>query len=247
MATFGKATFNTARYAAIRPTYPRQLFDHIFQYHGRIPSARFDTAVDLGCGTGQATVELTPFRHIVGFDPSAKMIEQAKKGIAANGTGGALPGQLRYEVSRAESLYSVKDSSVDLVVSAQAAHWFDWAKLWPEVSRILREDGSIAIWGYSEFRLTKYAKATPLITEYAQGTDPRNSLGPYWQRPGRSIIENHFLDIPDPDVVVPGAFYDFQRIFFAAEEDEKRDSEVPGNEEEIDVEWPLALILAKRA
>lgn len=66
---------------------------------------------------GQATVELTPFRHIVGFDPSAKMIEQAKKGIAANGTGGALPGQLRYEVSRAESLYSVKDSSVDLVVS----------------------------------------------------------------------------------------------------------------------------------
>jgi len=29
---------------------------------------------------------------------------------------------------------------------AQAAHWFDWSKMWPEVARILRKSGSAAFW-----------------------------------------------------------------------------------------------------
>ena len=33
MATFGKATFNAVNYAAARPTYPRELFNHVFRYH----------------------------------------------------------------------------------------------------------------------------------------------------------------------------------------------------------------------
>jgi len=53
MATFGKTTFNTAIYAASRPTYPRQLFDFVFKYHERSKGARWNTAVDLGCGTGK--------------------------------------------------------------------------------------------------------------------------------------------------------------------------------------------------
>lgn len=52
MATFAKTSFNTAIYATFRPTYPRQLFDFIFQHHERTHGARWDTAVDLGCGTG---------------------------------------------------------------------------------------------------------------------------------------------------------------------------------------------------
>ncbi|KAI0049342.1 hypothetical protein FA95DRAFT_1604467, partial [Auriscalpium vulgare] len=78
MTTFAKTTFNTARYAAARPTYPRQLYDFVFQYHERTRGAKWDTALDLGCGTGQATVELTPFKRVVGVDPSAKMIESAR-------------------------------------------------------------------------------------------------------------------------------------------------------------------------
>lgn len=52
MATFGKATYNAATYASIRPTYPRQLYDLIFRYHEQGRKARWGTAVDLGCGTG---------------------------------------------------------------------------------------------------------------------------------------------------------------------------------------------------
>ena len=61
MATFAKTSFNTAKYAAARPTYPRQLFDLIFRFHEtgsvnggstQLANARWHQAVDLGCGTG---------------------------------------------------------------------------------------------------------------------------------------------------------------------------------------------------
>lgn len=58
MATFGKTTFNTARYAAARPTYPRQLYDFIFKYHESKLGAKWERAVDLGCGTGAFCLSL---------------------------------------------------------------------------------------------------------------------------------------------------------------------------------------------
>ena len=68
--------------------------------------------------------------------------------------------------------------------------------------------------GYSEFRLTRYPSATPLINNYAQGSDPAESLGPHWERPGRTIVDEHLTAIPDPETIVPGAFQDFTRVFF---------------------------------
>ena len=68
--------------------------------------------------------------------------------------------------------------------------------------------------GYSEFRLTGLPSATELINDYSQGSDPLNSLGPYWERPGRTIVDEHLVAIPDPEAVVPGAFRDFERVYF---------------------------------
>lgn len=36
---------------------------------------------------------------------------------------------------------------------------------------------------------------TPLIDEYSHGED---SLGPFWQQPGRRILEEHLKDVPFP-------------------------------------------------
>lgn len=55
MSTFAKGTFDFARYAAARPTYPRQLYDFVFKYHERSRGAKWDLAVDLGCGTGPSS------------------------------------------------------------------------------------------------------------------------------------------------------------------------------------------------
>lgn len=104
MATFAKTSFNAAVYSASRPTYPKALFQFIFNYHEKgsaalpIPAAtstgestsnsqssnsqaktRWNLAVDLGCGTGQATTELHPFKKVIGVEPSLVMVEKARK------------------------------------------------------------------------------------------------------------------------------------------------------------------------
>ena len=76
---------------------------------------------------------------------------------------------------------------------------------------------SIVSQGYSEFRLSRYPTATKLINQYMQGSDPKNSLGPYWERPGRTILDNHLLDVPPPDAAAPGKFSAFERVFFAGD------------------------------
>ena len=60
MATFAKRTFDSARYALFRPTYPRQLFELVFTYHEQTRGARWNLAVDLGCGTGSSRVTHRP-------------------------------------------------------------------------------------------------------------------------------------------------------------------------------------------
>ncbi|PPQ95788.1 hypothetical protein CVT26_015888 [Gymnopilus dilepis] len=227
MSTFAKSTFNASTYSASRPTYPSQLFQFIFSYHRRGGSelrgspAQTQRAVDLGCGTGQATVQLTPFDEVVGVDPSEVMLEKARTYAASVATSNenAAP-KFKFVQGSAEDLSSAipDNDSVDLLVAAQAAHWFDWSKVWPETFRVLRRGGTAAFWVYTEFRLTQFPSLGPRITAYAQGTDPVTSVGSYFQRPGRTILERYLVDVPVPSTFVkdPG-FEDFQRVYFCGD------------------------------
>lgn len=108
---------------------------------------------------GQATTELTRFKRVIGVDPSAKMLQDAQGYVAKEAPGM----KAEFVQSSAEDLAFLKDGSVDLIVggmfvpsicqivahlypTAQAAHWFDWSKLWPELSRTMRPGGTAAFW-----------------------------------------------------------------------------------------------------
>ncbi|KAF9787974.1 S-adenosyl-L-methionine-dependent methyltransferase [Thelephora terrestris] len=208
MATFAKATFDSTRYALFRPTYPRQLFDAAFRYHDRTRGARWDLAVDLGCGTGQATVELTPFKRVIGIDPSEKMVEQARLAVPQNSAN-----RIEFAQGSAEDLSMLPDSSVDLVIAAQSSHWFNWDKVWPEIARVLKPSGTASIWGYGEIIIPKYPYLEPLISDYHGGPD---QLGPHWEQPGRSIVEGLLRDVPAATEVCPSAFSEFQQTFFSS-------------------------------
>ncbi|KAF8066526.1 S-adenosyl-L-methionine-dependent methyltransferase [Lyophyllum atratum] len=214
MATFAKKAFNASVYSSFRPTYPKKLFKEIFDYHRSTETARWDVAVDLGCGTGQATTELkSHFSSVTGIDPSQPMIDAAQKKHQHGG--------LTFRQGRSEDLRNVlADDSVDLVISAQAGHWFDWDLVWPEVSRVLRTGGTAAFWTYAEIRVSEYPTTTSLISAYAQGKDPATSLGPYFERPGRTILENMLTDVPDPTQMesvmnTRGGLVNFERRYFA--------------------------------
>ncbi|KAF8638637.1 hypothetical protein AX17_002062 [Amanita inopinata Kibby_2008] len=217
MTTFAKASFNASIYSAARPTYPGKLFKRIFGHHKRSPEHQYELALDLGCGTGQATRHLMPFKKIIGVDLSEPMLSSARTHFV---TGPWVPeaGKVTFAKGSAEDLSKiVPDGAADLIISAQSAHWFDWNKVWSETRRVLRKGGSAAFWVYSEFRLSRYPELSPIITQYAQGRDPMTSLGPHFQRPGRTILENHLLDVPEPCVVLGGddcGLGHVERVFF---------------------------------
>lgn len=53
-----------------------------------------------------------------------------------------------FRVSPAEQL-PFENETVDLITTAQAVHWFDLSKFYPEVKRVLKTNGVLAIYGYN--------------------------------------------------------------------------------------------------
>ena len=61
---------------------------------------------------------------------------------------------------------------------------FDLDRFYPEAKRILKPDGSLAIWGYDVPKL-KAASANQLLSQLYSGT-----LGPFWDAK-RKHVDNH--------------------------------------------------------
>jgi SAM-dependent methyltransferase len=57
-------------------------------------------------------MELTPFKRVIGIDPSEKMVEQARLALPQNGIN-----QIEFAQGSAEDLSMLPDSSADLVIA----------------------------------------------------------------------------------------------------------------------------------
>ncbi|CAL9503460.1 hypothetical protein SUDANB1_03480 [Streptomyces sp. enrichment culture] len=129
-------SFNAAaaQYAANRPSYPPALFEAIEELTGRpLTGAR---VADVGAGTGIATALLhARGANVVAVEPGDGMAAQFRRTLPGipviRGTGDDLP---------------LADASLDLVTYAQAWHWTDPARAVPEVLRVLRPGGALALW-----------------------------------------------------------------------------------------------------
>ncbi|QDS69208.1 hypothetical protein FKW77_000593 [Venturia effusa] len=191
MATFAKSTFNAASYGVFRPTYPASLYQTVLAFH-RGPR---NLGLDLGTGPGIVPRALSEhFKHFIGTDPSPNMIQESKDSTPSSD----YP-NIEYHVASAESLPFIKDKSVDMVVAAQAAHWFDYAKLFPELKRVVRPGGTLAFWGYKDHVYVGYPEASRILKEVSYGMDPEKQLGSYWSQPGRSITQNKLRAIEPPE------------------------------------------------
>jgi trans-aconitate 3-methyltransferase len=132
------------------------------------------------------------FNHVIGTDPSQGMISKARDSTSQAGLS-----NIEYHVAGAESLPFISDSSVDLVVAGQSSHWFDYAKVWPELKRILRKGGTMAFWGYRDPVYVGWPKASVILDRVSYGEHPDKALGRYWE-PGRFIVRNLLRDIRPP-------------------------------------------------
>ena len=52
---------HTAKYRLHRPSYPKELFEHIIKYYfnGKNKNEKIPLALDVACGSGPATVDLS--------------------------------------------------------------------------------------------------------------------------------------------------------------------------------------------
>ncbi|PMD47189.1 S-adenosyl-L-methionine-dependent methyltransferase [Hyaloscypha variabilis F] len=197
MATFAKSTFNALSYAAFRPSYPPALFKTVLSYH-KPPSTTF---LDLGCGHGLISRELSPsFTRIIATDPSNAMITQA----IASSPKAKYP-NIEFRQASAEDLSFLEDGSVDMVVAGQAAHWFDYGKVWPELSRTVRRGGTLAFWGYKDNVFVEHPAASKVLDRYCYG---EGTMGPYWEQPGRGILRDLYRVVVPPE----GEWEDVTRV-----------------------------------
>ncbi|KAJ9480350.1 Trans-aconitate 3-methyltransferase [Pseudozyma hubeiensis] len=228
MATFSRTTFDAAAYLAFRPSYPKWVHEKILTYHFGTPSLRSlsnnrqsSLALDLGCGPGISTLSLLPhFDRVVGIDPSSKMVSAAITPTTPNLPSHLLPspsdgsksslGQLEYRQGYSEQLDFLPDSSVDLVTSGQAAHWFDYPAFWKTLTRVVKPGGSVCLYGYPDFFLPEYPSTRTLLNRFAlkdglgpgspslNGQTRVDSIGEYWEQPGRSIVNQGLQPVPFP-------------------------------------------------
>lgn len=161
-------------YARYRPDYPPELFDYLASL-----TPRQDVALDLATGSGQAAVGLaTHFSLVVASDGSVSQLQSAEQhpNVAYIGNLAEQP--------------ALRDGTVDLVVAAQAAHWFDHGRFYPEVKRVLKRDGALALWTYG------LAYVEPQIDGILRHFYS-DVVGSYWP-PERRWVESGYRDLPFP-------------------------------------------------
>lgn len=163
-----------AAYTKYRPSYPAELFAWLATL-----TKRRELAWDCGCGNGQAAHGLVPhYRLVIATDPSATQIEHA------------LPHErIRYGIASAEDS-GIESGSIDLVVVAQALHWFDFGRFYDEVRRVAAPGGVLAAVTYGELRLGE--DIDRFIDRFYYGI-----VGPYWP-PERRYVDERYETIPFP-------------------------------------------------
>ena len=171
----------SADYAASRPTYPPQLARFLAEHS---PGRRL--ALDCGCGTGQLSVQLAEhFAEVAATDASAAQIAAATPHP-----------RVSYRVAPAEAS-GLEAASADLIVAAQAAHWFDLDTFYAEAKRVAVPGALLALVTYGVFHVE--GDAEPLIQEFYW-----NTVGPFWP-PGREHVEDGYRSLPFPsaEIAVP--------------------------------------------
>ena len=117
-----------AAYERGRPGYPEAAVRWLVGSEPR-------DVVDLGAGTGKLTRSLVALGHrVTAVEPLDEMravLVQAVPGLRTlSGSAEAIP---------------LEDGTVDVVTSAQAFHWFDRERALPEIVRVLRPGGRLAL------------------------------------------------------------------------------------------------------
>jgi SAM-dependent methyltransferase len=162
-----------ANYAIFRPGYPQELFDYL----GSIAPTR-QLAWDCGTGNGQAAVGLASvFDCVIATDASEKQITNAAQHEGVD-----------YRVAPAENS-GIQSRTIDVIMVAQALHWFDLDRFYAEARRVLKPDGVLGASAYNLLHINPAIDG--VVNRYYYEV-----VGPFWP-PERELVEQ-FANLPFP-------------------------------------------------
>jgi SAM-dependent methyltransferase len=148
-SSFGRAA---DAYERGRPSYPAEAVEWLLPQGAR-------HVVDLGAGTGKLTRVLLPrVPQVTAVEPSDGMRATLEQVVP----------EARSLAGSAESI-PLDDASVDAVFVAQAWHWVDPAAAVPEVARVLRPGGTLALlWNIRDESVPWLAELSQVMNSPAQ-------------------------------------------------------------------------------
>ncbi|MCW2761140.1 MAG: class SAM-dependent methyltransferase [Marmoricola sp.] len=140
-------------YDRARPSYPEEAVSWM-------TGAGSSMVLELGAGTGKLTELLHGTGHeLLATDPLPEMLALLAKRVPA-----------RHVAAKAEQL-PLRSRSVDLVVCGQSFHWFDHDRALPEIARVLRPGGILALaWN-------TYDESIPWVRRLKQLISPNRGSG----------------------------------------------------------------------
>lgn len=161
-------------YAEFRPTYPPALFDWLASQ-----CAGHARALDIAAGSGQASLPLlSHFDEVLACDASAAQLHGNDDWQSVH----------RF-VARAEH-QPLAEHQLDLIVVAQALHWFATPAFFAEVRRLLKPDGLFCAWCYSLLSID------PPLNELIARLHGETLRGCWPQ--GRASVDAGYRDIEAP-------------------------------------------------
>lgn len=147
--TVGRFSNRVGNYVKYRPGYPQEILE---DFRREMNLTEDSVIADIGSGTGiSARIFLENGNRVFGVEPNAAMRAAAEEFLRR------FP---RFEsVDGTAENTNLSDASVDLIVAAQAFHWFDQKKTRVEFKRILRAGGFVAlIWNERELAANAFLR-----------------------------------------------------------------------------------------
>ncbi|KAI3406825.2 hypothetical protein KGF56_000430 [Candida oxycetoniae] len=101
----------------------------------------------------------------------------------------------------------ITEESVDLITAAECIHWFkDYKSFFQSSAQLLKKGGTLAYFFYVDPMIVNFTgcsrtdfskkdileKALHIYKKFAY--EDLNYIGPYWEQPGRSILQNFCVD-----------------------------------------------------
>lgn len=187
------------KYTAYRATHNPRLVETVVRIHAET-GGQMARILDVGCGPATATRQVASyFKHAVGVDASPAMIEQAQQIPCSTATGE----QTQFQTSNAEEFDQLfEPGSIDLIIVAAAAHWFDMPRFYAAAAKVLKPSGSIAIWASSLWWVdpTTTPNAEAIMGKWNEFYE--NVMRPY-EAPGNLLARGLYKDLLLPWTIGP--------------------------------------------